>query len=209
MARKPTVRRMVRELLAHARAFDVVEEGDIPDEAAFAFALFWLKGGCADTDFPDPNGIGSRRFAPNVTELARLAGVSRPTLNDWLTSDSDRKQALVVARESTADFLVDEASQLLDTATVREGSLAASRANWRKWLAGVYNRKTYGPTQETTLAISLSDLHLHAHAERKTLATVTSDSVTSGVTPAVKTVETVITSPVLVSPNSNDDIELA
>lgn len=200
LAAKPVTRRMVREILAHARTFGLVQEGDIPDEAAFLFCLFWLKGGCADTDFPD--GVGSRRYLPNVTELARLAGVSRPILDDWLKSTDERKRALTLARESTADFLVDEATQLLDTATVRESGLAASKANWRKWLAGVYNRQTYGNQQETKLSISLSDLHLHAHAERKAIPAPVS-------TAAVGTGETVITSPVIEQSNSLSDIELA
>lgn len=200
MARKPTVRRMVRELLAHARAFDISEESAIPDEAAFEFALFWLKGGCVDAEFPD--GMGSRKYAPNVTELARLAGVSRPTLNDWMTNSPARVQGIALARESTADFLVDEAGQLLDTATVREGSLAASKANWRKWLAGVYNRKTYGTAVAPTLAISFSDIHLAAHAERKSMPG-------EGISAAVPNGETVITTPLLVASKSLSDIELA
>lgn len=187
---------MVRELLAHARAFGLVEPGDDPETAAFDFCLFWLKGGCVDTDFPD--GMGSRRYAPNVTELARLAGVSRPTLADWLANSPERVEMTRIARESTADFLVDEATQLLDTATVRESSLAASRANWRKWLAGVYNRNTYGTTSAPSVSISFSDIHLAAHAERKSLPS-----------PAVPTGETVITTPLLEESKSLSDIELA
>lgn len=191
---------MVRELLAHARAYDVVEADAIPDEAAFEFALFWLKGGCVDTEFPD--GMGSRRYAPNVTELARLAGVSRPTLADWLTNSPARERALTIARESTADYLVDEAGQLLDTATVRESNLMSSRANWRKWLAGVYNRKTYGTAVAPTLAISFSDIHLAAHAERKSMP----GGEGSG---AVPNGEIVITTPLLEASKSLSDIELA
>jgi len=157
---------MKRKMEADLHALAVlsgVDEGPDGEQlgfeaAALGYVLAWINGG-------HPAGHSS-----TILSLARYLGVSRPVLSGWL-GEEKRREAYRVARETSAACLVDEAADILDTATPYEAGLANSRANFRKWLASVYDRATYGQQVAPTVAINVAQLHLAAHDVRKLKAT--------------------------------------
>lgn len=162
MAGRPVTRRMVADLceLGRKAQLDVTEDGQpVTDheEIALSYALTWIKGGC-------PPG-----HTPTVNALADYLEVSRALLYEWLTKDEGRKTALRVARKDSADFLAEQGLQVLDDPSLKpqDVAIANSRANFRKWLASVFDRANYGQQSAPTVAISVAQMHLHAVEARK------------------------------------------
>lgn len=172
MAGRPLRRQMIANLhaLAVQQGVDVDADGQPLEyeEAALAGALAWIRGA-------HPEG-----FSPTVLSLSRHLGVSRPMVYDWLTGTPERKRALALAREDSAATLADQALELLDNATIAEASLANSRANFRKWLASVYDRAGFGQQTAPAVAINVAHMHLAAHAARKALAPASRPQLGSG-----------------------------
>jgi hypothetical protein len=81
--------------------------------------------------------------------------------------------------------LVEDAQEILDTADGRDATLAAGRANFRKWLASVLDRPTYGQVSGPGVVINVAQQHLAAHQARKVL--------TPGVAATAASVETILT----------------
>ncbi len=164
MAGRPKLRGMVAQLVRLARevGLDEQDEGTAPlteEQLALAYALAWVRGG------------NPAETSPTVLSLARYLGVSRPLLYEWLTGTDERKAALALAREDSGGALAEEALHLLDTASPLEYQHANARANFRKWLASVLDRKTYGQqTNVPAMSISIGSLHLAAHEAVKALA---------------------------------------
>ena len=164
MAGRPKLRGMVAQLVRLAReaGLDEQDDGVAPlteEQLALAYALAWIRGG------------NPAETSPTVLSLARYLGVSRPLLYEWLTGTDERKAALALAREDSGGALAEEALHLLDTASPLEYQHANARANFRKWLASVLDRKTYGQqTNVPAVAISIGSLHLAAHQALKALS---------------------------------------
>jgi hypothetical protein len=162
MAGRPKLRAMVAELCRRARASgldEAEEEIEALDEhgLALAYCLAWIRGG------------NPANTSPTVLALARDLGVSRPLLYEWLTGTDDRKAALALAREDSGSALAEEALHILDTSNPLDYQHANARANFRKWLASVMNRRDYGQQVAPTVAISVGALHLAAHEAIKAL----------------------------------------
>lgn len=174
---------MVADLVRRARAagLDEHEEGEpapSEEQLALAYALAWIRGG---------NPADS---SPTVLSLARELGVSRPLLYEWLTGTEERKAALRVAREDSGGALADEALHLLDTAAPNEYQHAAARANFRKWMATVFDRRTFGQQSDVPLvSISFGSLHLQAHEAIKSMSTKQLPEPETVVQPDFETVE--------------------
>ena len=107
----------------------------------------------------------------SMKKVAEAVGASsRGMLYSWIKAGGEeRKQKLKAARRESAHNLAEDGVGILDDladaqlVTSPEVSLASSRANYRKWLAGVRNREEYGE-RSALVEISIGDLHLEALA---------------------------------------------
>jgi hypothetical protein len=155
---------MVAGLVARARAAGLdqllpADVPDTPDNLATAYIAHWLTGGSED-----------HGRSPSVLSLAREMGVSPGLLYAYIWHDEERKAAVARARELAAHLLVDQGLERLDDADPFHAALANSQANYRRWLAGVFNREAYGEgRQAITGSINIGELHLHAHQVIKQL----------------------------------------
>ncbi len=101
--------------------------------------------------------------------IAEEFNCSRSLLYRWLNMESERKEAWREAKRLSADALVEQAGELLDSAeeivgiTSAKVSLRRERAAYRRWLASVRNREEYGESPSSVnVAVSLGDLHMQA-----------------------------------------------
>ncbi len=91
---------------------------------------------------------------------------SRWLIQRWVHADPDRQACYEAAKREGAAAMVEEGKTLLDTAD--EHSTAAVqkarfRADYRKWYAGVLDRKGFGPpNQRTEVNLTIGELHLAA-----------------------------------------------
>lgn len=103
-------------------------------------------------------------------KVAHRFGVSRAAVQAWIRTDPERLRPLIAeARLGAGDGAAEEAGEILDVLakqselTTAEVSLANSRANHRKWLAGVWNemyRDRRGA--EVKVEVDVRLLHLEA-----------------------------------------------
>lgn len=92
-------------------------------------------------------------------------GVSRGMLSMALNRNKDIRPLLDEARRVAAHAMAEQALQIVDDAPVSRDhiSKAKEQAAYRKWLAGVYDRATFGePTANITQTITVQSLHLAA-----------------------------------------------
>lgn len=97
-----------------------------------------------------------------VTQIARDYGVSHTMLWRWAKQNPERKAAYDEARRLSADALVDKAQGGLEECTADNSaqvSLANSKANFYRWLAGVRDRVQYGEEKQV---VNIAELHLNA-----------------------------------------------
>lgn len=110
----------------------------------------------------------------------RIGASSRGMLYLWIDMDRDRRRRLLQeARERSADAHAEDGLEILDgleaemAVTSAEVQRANSRANYRKWLAGVRNREAYGePKAGVDVNVNIGSLHLdalRAHANSEAL----------------------------------------
>jgi hypothetical protein len=160
MAGQPIKKAMVSFLVAEARRLRLDRDfpEDAPpsrDELAMACVVDWMCGGSA-----------RKGQSPSLLALSRICGVSPAVIYKWVHDPrhSERGLALGRARETSAHFLVDQGMEILDAATPQDASLSNNRAAYRRWLAGIFNRPVYGDARPVSgTAISIGQLHLHAH----------------------------------------------
>ncbi len=91
---------------------------------------------------------------------------SRWSVMRWLHSDPDREAHYQEAKREGAAAMVEEGKTLLDTADEQSTAAvqkARFRADYRKWYAGVVDRKGFGPpNQRTEVNLTIGELHLAA-----------------------------------------------
>ena len=91
---------------------------------------------------------------------------SRWLLMRWIHADPDREACYQEARKEGAAAMVEEGKTLLDTANEQSTAAvqkARFRADYRKWYAGVLDRKGFGPPDHrTSLNVNIAELHLAA-----------------------------------------------
>ena len=107
-----------------------------------------------------------------VGAIMRSYGLSRGMFYRWVKVGGDARRARYQeARRYSADALAEDGREILDrlakAAKTRdvsnaEVSLANSRANYRKYLASVYDREQYGERPGVQVNIGIRDLHLDA-----------------------------------------------
>lgn len=147
MAGRPILRGMVEQAAQNAVNAGLADPTDDTDSQAEA----WIAHEVAD--------------GKSIKTIAESFGVSRVLLHEWTGATPERKRLIVVARENSAIALVEDGLDILDKAKPSESSLATSRANFRKWLAGVRDRAGYGSGTEGRTVLNVGELHLHAHQQ--------------------------------------------
>jgi transposase len=76
--------------------------------------------------------------------------------------DRDGYQAaLAKAREDGAHMLAEEGLEILDDATPDDIQVAKERAQYRRWMAGMHNKKAYGEKKEGVV-LNINALHFDA-----------------------------------------------
>jgi hypothetical protein len=91
--------------------------------------------------------------------------LSRSQVSRYLNScEPGASERLLLARETGADALVEEAVDLLDVTPENRDAIAKAkaRADIRTWLAGKWNRPSYGENKQVNVDISIAGLHLDA-----------------------------------------------
>ncbi len=101
-----------------------------------------------------------------VAELARQYGCSRSYISRSLNSVPEYKAALEGAREEAADALVEQGLEMVDSltgdSTTNEIAATREKVNFRKFMAGSMNQGKYGTRPQTSVTLSIGDMHLDA-----------------------------------------------
>lgn len=102
-----------------------------------------------------------------INKIARELGVDRNDLSLWLRSTPERAAALAHAREVAADTMVEDGLDLVDQATTpADMKVAETKAKYRQWLAGKWNRDQYGDGPQVQVNITADNMHLDALRNR-------------------------------------------
>lgn len=98
---------------------------------------------------------------------AEHVNCSRWSLNRWIKKDPDRERLFYEAKIEGAGALIEEGKKLLDDADVTNTASvqkARNSADFRKWMASVFDRQSYGPPDRRT-SININNIeHLHLAA---------------------------------------------
>lgn len=82
----------------------------------------------------------------------------------WRDQNEDRKAAWKAARKIAAHRMAEDAIEILDEGkplTSAEATMLKSRAEYRKWLAEMWNKEDYGAGKQTVdVNLNFGDLHL-------------------------------------------------
>lgn len=112
-----------------------------------------------------------------MNEVGAVFGLDRDTIYKWIhEGGEEREAAWKAAKRRSADALAEEGMKILDEAeevtNSAQATVARSRAEYRKWLAGVRNRDDYGPAAgpAVTLNLGIGELHLDALRQRGAMA---------------------------------------
>lgn len=97
-----------------------------------------------------------------VLSISRDFGVSRNFLSGHLNHGPERKAKMRAARETHADFLGDEITEIADTATPITAQVAKLRIDTRRFVAGRLNPETWSDKQGPLVQINANTMHLDA-----------------------------------------------
>lgn len=91
-----------------------------------------------------------------IKPIAASLGTTRPMIYLWISKREGRKKKFEVAKEIASHSYVEDGQIGLDAPLnpldhPGEPGMRKSRAEYRKWLAGVRNRKEYGPKEQGPL----------------------------------------------------------
>jgi hypothetical protein len=113
-------------------------------------------------------GLSVGQVAAGIT-LPGHGSISRPLLYNWRNKSEARREGWALAMKLRGHALAEEAGEVLDSLvgtapSAAEVSLAKSRAEYRRWLAGRLNAEAYGEDKQALLNVNLNvgDLHLDA-----------------------------------------------
>lgn len=191
MAGQPKTYR-VRKALA-ARAVSELGVG----ASIWEYAVLWISSGRTLRNLADALGSPTLDHEGNILLEAEVPdGVSRETVrrivhDSGLTSlagdpagpEAAVEQALARAREIGASGVAEEAGSILDNVREDRDALtkAKGQADFRVWLAGVWNRREYGKQAQLSVTHDVGALHLTAMRERaKARAASARDSLGGG-----------------------------
>lgn len=101
-----------------------------------------------------------------VAKIAKDYGCTRSYVSRALNSIPEYAEALSGARNEAADALVEEGLEMVDGLSGKSSTseIAATREKvyWRKFMAGSLNQDRYGLKPQTSVTISIGDMHLDA-----------------------------------------------
>jgi len=101
-----------------------------------------------------------------MTKLAEGYGCSREYFSKTIHSMPEYSAVIGKAKSAAADALVEEGLGMVDAldgaSTTSEISATREKVQWRKFMAGSYNQERYGNRPQTSVTISVSDMHLDA-----------------------------------------------
>jgi hypothetical protein len=176
MASQPKTYRVQKALAARA-----VHELGV-GATIWEYALLWISSGRTLRNLADALGSPTLDHEGNVLLEAEVPdGVSRETVRrivhkSGLTSlehapegsEAAVEAALARAREIGASGVAEEAGSILDNVREDRDALtkAKGQADFRVWLAGIWNRKQYGKQAQLSVTHDVGALHLTAMRER-------------------------------------------
>lgn len=101
-----------------------------------------------------------------MTQLAKAYECSREYFSRSINEIPEYSAAIGKARQGAADALVEEGLDMVDSldggSSTQEIAATREKVNWRKFMAGSYNQERYGNRPQTSVTISVSDMHLDA-----------------------------------------------
>jgi len=101
-----------------------------------------------------------------VAELARQYGCTRSYVSRSLNSIPEYAAALAKARGEAADALVEQGLEMVDglsgASSPTEIAATREKVQWRKFMAGSMNQERYGTRPQSSVTLSIGDLHLDA-----------------------------------------------
>ena len=101
-----------------------------------------------------------------VAELARQYGCTRSYVSRAINSIPEYKTAMEGAREEAADALVEQGLEMVDkldgSSTSNEIAATREKVNFRKFMAGSLNQNKYGTRPQSSITLSIGDMHLDA-----------------------------------------------
>ena len=101
-----------------------------------------------------------------VAELARQYGCTRSYVSRSLNSVPEYAAALAKARGEAADALVEQGLEMVDglsgASSPTEIAATREKVQWRKFMAGSMNQDRYGTRPQSSVTLSIGDLHLDA-----------------------------------------------
>ena len=101
-----------------------------------------------------------------VAELARQYGCTRSYVIRSLNSVPEYAAALAKARGEAADALVEQGLEMVDglsgASSPTEIAATREKVQWRKFMAGSMNQERYGTRPQSSVTLSIGDLHLDA-----------------------------------------------
>lgn len=104
-----------------------------------------------------------------VGDVMASYGRDRTFFYVWLKAGGEQRQAKYkAAQEIAADALVQEALDIVDEPVLipADAAAARNRADFRKWMAGKYNRNAFGEEKaQVNVGIGLGDLFVQALQE--------------------------------------------
>jgi hypothetical protein len=96
-----------------------------------------------------------------IIEIAKSLDISRQIISKLLNSD-DHREALRSARKEAASGLAEESLMIADRATIESVQVAKLQTDVRRWMAGKWDRETYGEQKGSQVTINLASLHIDA-----------------------------------------------
>jgi len=101
-----------------------------------------------------------------MTQFAADYECNRQYFSTSINSIPEYAAVLGKARADAADALVEEGLGMVDQldggSTTSEIAATREKVQWRKFMAGSYNQERYGNRPQTSVTISISDMHLDA-----------------------------------------------
>jgi transposase-like protein len=99
-----------------------------------------------------------------ITKIARSFNVSRGFFARLLHEDGGRSESVTRARKAAANALVEEAVEIVDSASPTRDELqhAKLRSDSRLWLASKLDREQYGDRGQVPVQVNIGELHLTA-----------------------------------------------
>lgn len=161
MGGRPRRRAILFELERRLREREAL--GDVVEGGLLGLVVEWVAEGKTLTALCSEISRGHEALGEIGTTTLRAA-VAASIPGDATDAEKGRiyDSALSEARRASAPAHVDKGLDLLDTADTTREALAKSKqqADFRRWLASKYDRKTYGDDAKLSLNVNIESMHV-------------------------------------------------